>query len=461
MTTLPAPAAQAAQDLRTAVRQVRRAPALAVAVVLTLALGLGAAATILTLVRAALLDPLPFAEASRLVHVGEAQAGAAGAGVGERGPTSYATLLDWRARGTGFAGLEAYNSENPTVGGPGSAGLDGAQMRRGAQVTAGLFRLLGVRIAAGRDFAADEEGPAGAGVVIVSDRLARLMASGGPAAGALARTLTVNGTPRVVVGVLPPAFQFARLQDADVWTPLAADAQGRADRSWRWLDVVGRLRPGVALPDARRQLAAATAELAAVHSDALAGRTVAAVPLRDALLGDVKPILLGLLAAVALLLVAVATNLGLLMLVRHTERAPELATRAALGATRGRVLRQLAAEGVVLAAVGGALAVGVGQAGARGLVAAVPANVRINMPYLADAAVDARVVALLLGVGTLLVVAFGLGPALLVTQGWGGGAHATAMRLNARLTASQGDRHLRQTLVAAQVALTVVLLERF
>lgn len=459
MPTLPVPAAQAAQDLRTALRRVRRAPALAVAVVLTLALGLGAAATILTLVRAALLDPLPFAEAGRLVHVGETQDGAAGAGAGERGPTSYATLLDWRARGAGFAGLEGYNSENPTVGGAADgAGLDGAQTLRGAQVTAGFFRLLGVRVAAGRDFAPDEEGPAGAGVVVVSDRLARLTAGGGPAAGALARTLTVNGARRVIVGVLPPTFHFARLGDADVWTPLAADAPARADRSWRWLEVVGRLRPGVALPDARRQLAAATADLAAAHPDALAGRTVAAVPLRDALLGDVKPILLGLLAAVALLLVAVATNLALLMLVRHTERAPELAMRAALGASRGRVLWQLAAESVVLALVGGALAVGVGQAGARGLVAAVPENVRVGMPYLAGAGVDARVVAMLLGVGTLLVVAFGLGPALLVTQGGGSDGRATAARLSARLTAGRGDRRLRQTFVAVQVALTVVLL---
>lgn len=461
MTSLPAPAAQAAQDLRTALRRVRRAPALALAVVLTLALGLGAAATILTLARAALLDPLPFAEAGRLAHVGETPAGAVGRGAGERGPTSYATLLDWRSRGTGFAGLEGYNSENPTVGGAGGAGLDGAQMRRGAQVTAGFFRLLGVRVAAGRDFAAEEEGAAGAGVVIVSDRLARLTAGGGLAAGALSRTITVNGAPRVIVGVLPPAFQFARLGDPDIWTPLAVDAQARVDRSWRWLEVVGRLRPGVALPDARRQLAAATAELAAAHPDALAGRTVGAVPLRDALLGDVKPILLGLLAAVALLLVAVATNLALLMLVRHTERAPELAMRAALGATRGRVLRQLAAESVMLALVGGALAVGVGQAGARGLVAAIPESVRVGMPYLAGAGVDAYVVLMLLGVGTLLVVAFGLGPALLVTQA-GENARATAMRLSApmsaRLTASRGDRRLRQGFVAVQVALTVVLL---
>ena len=425
------------QDFRYAVRTLAKRPALATAIVLTIGLGLGAAAAIVTASDAALVEPLPYADPERLVHLWEVRAGTA-----ERSPTSYPTLLDWRARAHSFTDLEGYDPSNFIVG----VG-DGARMLRGAQVTAGFFRLLGVPISAGRDFLRNEDATTGAAVAIVTERLARSGAGG----SALDQAIVVNGTTHTIVGVLPPAFHFALLGDADVFVPLVADEQRGADRFNRSIHVVGRLRDHVPLTSARAELSAVTAALAREHPDALAGRTVAALPMRDALLGNMKPILASLLAAVALLLVIMGANLALLMLTRYVARAPELAMRSALGATRRRVLRQLLVESLVPSVVGAALATAVGQVATRSLLRAIPEGVRIDMPYLTNVGLDARVIGVIVGLATLLAVGFGVGPALLITKSPGRAG-------DTRTTLARGDRRLRRTLAAAQVALTVVLL---
>jgi len=425
------------QDFRYAVRTLAKRPALATAIVLTIGLGLGAAAAIVTASDAALVEPLPYADPERLVHLWEVRAGTA-----ERSPTSYPTLLDWRARAHSFTDLEGYDPSNFIVG----VG-DGARMLRGAQVTAGFFRLLGVPISAGRDFLRNEDATTGAAVAIVTERLARSGAGG----SALDQAIVVNGTTHTIVGVLPPAFHFALLGDADVFVPLVADEQRGADRFNRSIHVVGRLRDHVPLTSARAELSAVTAALAREHPDALAGRTVAALPMRDALLGNMKPILASLLAAVALLLVIMGANLALLMLTRYVARAPELAMRSALGATRRRVLRQLLVESLVPSVVGAALATAVGQVATRSLLRAIPEGVRIDMPYLTNVGLDARVIGVIMGLATLLAVGFGVGPALLITKSPGRAG-------DTRTTLALGRRRLRRTLAAAQVALTVVLL---
>ena len=425
------------QDFRYAVRTLAKRPALATAIVLTIGLGLGAAAAIVTASDAALVEPLPYADPERLVHLWEVRAG-----TDERSPTSYPTLLDWRARAHSFTDLEGYDPSNFIVG----VG-DGARMLRGAQVTAGFVRLLGVPISAGRDFLRNEDASTGAAVAIVTARLARSGAGG----SALDQAIVVNGTTHTIVGVLPPAFHFALLGDADVFVPLVADEQRGADRFNRSIHVVGRLRDHVPLTSARAELSAVTAALAREHPDALAGRTVAALPLRDALLGNMKPILASLLAAVALLLVIMGANLALLMLTRYVARAPELAMRSALGATRRRVLRQLLVESLVPSVVGAALATAVGQVATRSLLRAIPEGVRIDMPYLTNVGLDARVIGVIISLATLLAVGFGVGPALLITKSPGRAG-------DTRTTLALGRRRLRRTLAAAQVALTVVLL---
>lgn len=420
-------------DVRLAVRQMCRAPAITVAIVLTLALGLGGAAAIFTVSGAALMGPLPYENAERLVHLWELREGTE-----ERSPTSYPTLVDWRAQNRGFTAIEGYDPANFTVG----TG-DGARMLRGAQVTAGFLRLLGVRLSAGRDFVADER----ASVAIVSDRFASSLASG----NALGRTIAVNGTPYVIVGVLPRGFHFSLLQDAEVFIPLVADGQRRADRSSRSVHPVARLREGVPLAAGRDELATVMTGLARDHADAMAGRTVLVLPLRDALLGDSKPVLTSLLVFVALLVLVMATNLALLMLSRYVERSPELAVRRALGATRPRLLRQLVLESLLPGVAGSALAAGVGQIAVRELIEAIPAPVRIGMPYLANAGLGAGGLAVMGVVAVVTCSAFTLGPALLITSGasWAGDTRATLRR---------GDRRIRRGLVAAQVALTMTVL---
>src|SRR5947208_3162026 len=257
------------QDFRYAVRTLAKRPALATAIVLTIGLGLGAAAAIVTASDAALVEPLPYADPERLVHLWEVRAG-----TDERSPTSYPTLLDWRARAHSFTDLEGYDPSNFIVG----VG-DGARMLRGAQVTAGFFRLLGVPISAGRDFLRNEDATTGAAVAIVTERLARSGAGG----SALDQAIVVNGTTHTIVGV----------------------------------------------------------------------------------------------------------NLALLMLTRYVARAPELAMRSALGATRRRVLRQLLVESLVPSVVGAALATAVGQVATRSLLRAIPEGVRIDMPYLTNVGLDA------------------------------------------------------------------------
>ncbi|PYP98036.1 MAG: hypothetical protein DMD34_02650 [Gemmatimonadetes bacterium] len=474
------------QDLRHALRSLTKRPALATAIVLTIGLGLGAAAAIFTASDAALVEPLPYAEPERLVHLWEVRAGTE-----ERSPTSYPTLSDWRSRVKSFSALEGYDPTNVTVG----VG-DEARALRGARVTPGFFRLLGVRMSAGRDFLRDEDATTGAGVAIVTERFARSVAGG----RALDQSIVINGSPQVVVGVLPDAFHFALLQNADVYVPITAGEQATADRAQRVIHVIGRLQRHVPLTGARAELSATMSELASEHAEALAGRTVVAVPLREALLGNMKPILTGLLIAVTLLLVTMGANLGLLMLTRYVERTPELAMRSALGATRARLLRQLLVESLVSGLAGAALALGLGHTTTRGLLAAIPDSVRISMPYLTNAGLNGTVIALIVGVATLLAIAFGLGPA--TTRGLlaaipdsvrismpyltNAGLNGTVIALivgvatllaiafglgpalvitkapgrahDVRTTLARGDRRLRRGLVSAQLAVTVVLL---
>lgn len=429
--------ADAAQDLRVATRRTRRSPALAIAITLTLGLGLGAAAAIFTTFDAALVNPLPYTDAEQLVTLAESRAGTQ-----ERSTTSLATLADLRERARSFSALEGYDQSNLTVG----VG-DDARMLRGAQLTAGFFRLLGVRVAEGRDFSPGEDATSGGAVAIVSHRFARTLTN----RQALNRTISLNGTPYVVVGVLPASFHLALLQDADIFIPLIADVARRTDRSVRSIMVVGRLIDDVPLARARAELGGIMTQLAAEHPEELSGRVAVATPLRDSLLGNLKPILTSLLIAVILLLGIMASNLAMLMLARYLERAPELAVRTALGASRARVLRQLFVESLTPSVAGAILATIVGQVLSRAVIGTIPDNVRIDMPYLANVALDGGVIAVIAGVSILLAIAFAVGPALFMRD--------TSFRAGeARTTVGRGVRRLRQSLVVAQLALTVVLL---
>lgn len=425
-----------AQDLRISLRRMWRAPALATGVILTIGVGLGVATAIFTTSEAALVEPLPYAEPERLVHLWEGRVA-----TDERGPTSFATLADWRARVASFSALEGYDPTNITVGLE-----DESRPLRGARLTPGFFRLLGVTPSTGRDFDANEDATSGSAVVMVSDRFARSVPAMTPG-----HIIRINGMPHMILGVLPPSFHFAALQNADIFVPFTQGEQSVTDRTRRSLHVVGRLRHGVPLARARAELSTVMSILASENPDALTGRTVVAIPLRDALLGNMKIILGWLLVAVALLLAIMAANLAFLMLTRYVARVPELALRSALGATRARVLRQLLVESLVPTVAGAVLATIIGQASTRALLTVIPDVVRVNMPYLMDVGLDWRVVAVIIVIAVMMATAFGLGPALFIT-------YSSERGGDLRHTAGRGDRRLLRGLVAAQIALAFVLL---
>ena len=426
------------QDIAFALRGLRRAPGFAAAAILTLAVGIGAATAIFTVVYSVLLRPLPYRDAGRLVAVTTAFPGSGLA----QSSLSAPEFLDLAAAGGAFAELGAYDDGEFTLTGTGRP-----ERVRGAEASAGLFRTLGLRAAAGRLYGPDDDRPGAERVVVLGHGLWRRRFGG--EAGVVGTTVRVDGVARTVVGVLPPE---ARLGDAELLVPLALDPARLPSRGAHFLEVIGRLAPGATLGQARAQLAAfadrSRAEYPAIYSDP--AFAITALPLREAWFGDVRPTMLVLLGAVALLLVLASVNVANLLLVRAEARQREIAVRTALGAGRGRLVRQLLTETLLLAAVGAAVGLPLAALGVRGLLALNPGA----LPAGTELAVDAVVLLAALGVVAGAAVLAGLVPAV----------QASSLDVRSAIvegTAAGGTRgsRLRSALVAFEVtAATVVLI---
>jgi predicted permease len=382
------------QDVRFAWRTLRASPGFTLVAVLTLALGVGATTAIFSVVSAVLLRPLPYREAERIVTLAEV-----GVGSGKRGmTTSYPNFSDWQRGSHSFEAMALYNGWGPAFTGAGEP-----ERVTGALVTAGMFDVLRVVPALGRPMVPADNAPGSPGVVVLSDGFWRRRLGADPLI--VGKAITLNGRPQTVIGVLPAGFHGPNVLDADVWGNNSFDASD--GRSARYLSAMARLAPGVTLERARAEMRTISARLRAQYPVENEGLEAAVTPLRDHEVGDAGRALLLLLGASALVLVVACANLSNLLIARGLARSHEFALRTALGAGRGRVVRQVLVESTLVAALGalgGGLLAALALRGALGLA---PAVVRAQPVGL-----DVRVLAFTLLVLAAAGVLAGLVPAL-------------------------------------------------
>lgn len=425
------------RELGVALRTLVRRPGFAIMAVATIAVGVGGTTAIFTLVDDVLLAPLPYPESERLVHVFQTNPELGW----ERGPVSFPNFDDWRRENTAFESLSAYfRGVRRTLLGHGAP-----RQISGSAVTGEIFHTLRASPLLGRTFTRADEGADREPVLILSHGLWETAFGADP--GVVGRSVDLGDETYTVVGVMPAGFAPPWERD-EFWVPFTFDA-AEMERDQNFLAVLGRLRDGVTLEEARARMVALSEEIRAIHSGGNADRRIHMETRADVVAGHVKAPLLVLLGAVTLLLVIACANLAGLTLVRSASRRREMAIRAALGGARPHLVRTLFAESAVLAAMGAAAAVPVAGLILRGLVAFAPPD----LPRRAEIALDPVSVAFALVVTALCAAAFGLIPAWRSARGdlrseLGGSARGTLQ------AASIGQRGV----VAMQVALAVILL---
>ena len=423
-------------DLRYAVRMLRRSPAFTGTAVITLALGIGANSAIFSVVSGVLLRPLPYPSPDRLAMVWMDNAR-----IGLREDWhSFPDYLDYKQQSTTFEDMAIFNDTSRTL-----TGDDEPERVLGAHSSANLFDVLGVHPVRGRAYTADEDKAGANSVVILSHGLWQRRFGGKE--DVLGRTLMMNGRTMQIIGVMPEGFAFPD-KDTQFWVPTGASDQQRANRGSLWLQVISRMKPGISVEQAQ-------ADLARVNSGLLQqfpgrkGYGVNVAGYTDRVVGRVRPAILVLLGAVACVLLIACTNVANLLLARASVRERELALRAAIGAGRGRLVRQLLTESLLIGLTGGAIGIALARLGVSALIAIAPRD----LPRLDAIAMDWRVLAFTVLLSVATSVVFGLIPALQLARTDAG----QAMKEGARGSSALG-RSLRRGLVVVEMALAVVLL---
>jgi putative ABC transport system permease protein len=424
-------------DARYAARRLRADPGFTAIAITTLALGIGGTTAIFSAVNPILFEPLPYPDPGRIAMILEVNDD------GSRNDGTFGMYRELAQRARSFESIALLKSWQPTI-----TGADRPERLEGQRVSATYFRVLGVSPILGRDFQPSDDRLNGPNVVILSDALWRRRFDAD--AAIVGRTVMVNVTSYTVIGVMPRGFENVLAPSAELWAPLQYDmSQGRA---WgHHLHTVGRLQPGVGVERATREVAAlGRAVLAEYHPETYGSDVeLVAVPLHDEITRGVRPALLAILAAVVLVLVIACVNVTNLLLARGVQRRGEFALRAALGAGRGRLIRQLITESLLLAAIGGAAGMAVAMLGVKALVALSPQG----LPRAGAIGVDRMVFVFGFAIATVIGLIFGSIPALQAARS----DPNRALQIGSRRTAG-GHRRTRNALVVAEVALALVLL---
>jgi predicted permease len=440
-------------DIRYGIRQLIKHPAFTIIAVLTLALGIGANTAIFSVVNAVLLKPLPFPEPDQLIAVGMTDSRQKGQT--DLNSLSYPDFFDFRDQNRTLASSAVYRDQSFAL-----TGEEGAMSVHGAKVSAEFFDVLGIKPKMGRAFVRDDEqggGGAGGFKVIISDEFWKKQFGADP--NVIGRTVTLDRRPHTVIGVMPAGFQFPIQNDPiDFYVSIAQDAANpdgsqpqTKQRGSHSLQAVARLKPYATVAQANSDLSTIAEALAKQYPDSNTHFGVLAKPLREDMIGDVRTALYILFGAVVCVLLIANANVANLLLARASARGKEIALRAAMGASRFRIIRQLLTESVLLAGLGGLFGLLLAQWGTEALVKTVPKNI----PRISNIQLDAPVLVFTLLVSLVTGVVFGLVPA------W----QASHVDLNSSLksgsrtgSAGEGKGRVRNALIMAEVALALVLL---